>query len=136
MCVTDGALQASNKHFEAIYSYEISDNISLKHTFVGIIDDMESGVSISNIAGKFHNTIVAIIVDIASEARDKSGINKVILSGGSFQNSILLEKSEIQLLEAGFECYSQSDIPSNDGGIALGQLAIAAKRRELKLICN
>ncbi len=126
----------SNKHFEAIYSYEISDNISLKHTFVGIIDDMESGVSISNIAGKFHNTIVAIIVDIASEARDKSGINKVILSGGSFQNSILLEKSEIQLLEAGFECYSQSDIPSNDGGIALGQLAIAAKRRELKLICN
>ncbi len=53
-----------------------------------------------------------------------------MLSGGTFQNSILLKKAEIELNKNNFECFTQSQIPSNDGGIALGQLAIAAKRRE------
>jgi hydrogenase maturation protein HypF len=68
------------------------------------------------------------------EVREQTGIQKVALSGGSFQNRILLTKSIHILNKEGFEVFSQSNIPSNDGGIALGQMAIGAKRREMGLI--
>jgi len=57
-------------------------------------------------------------------------LKKVVLSGGTFQNRYLLETTEKLLTDMGFEVYTQSDLPSNDGGIALGQLAIAANLRE------
>ncbi|NQU31942.1 MAG: carbamoyltransferase HypF [Bacteroidetes bacterium] len=114
------------------YSFLSTENISFKSTFVEIIEDILNNVNIADIAGKFHNTIVNVIVETAEVIREKKGINRIVLSGGSFQNSILLEKAEIQLLANGFEYYTQSQIPSNDGGIALGQIAVAAKRREIK----
>jgi len=52
-----------------------------------------------------------------------------VLSGGSFQNAILLGKSETELLKNGFEVFTHQKVPANDGGIALGQLAVAARRR-------
>jgi len=58
--------------------------------------------------------------------------NKVVLSGGVFQNRFLIENAERLLKENNFEVYTHSKVPSNDGGVALGQLAIAAKRRELE----
>jgi len=61
----------------------------------------------------------------------KYDLNAVVLSGGTFQNRYILEKTETLLEENGFNVYSQKLVPSNDGGIALGQLAIAAKRREM-----
>ncbi len=54
-----------------------------------------------------------------------------MLSGGTFQNRYLLERTEELLVKNGFKPYFQSTIPSNDGGIALGQIAIAAKKRQL-----
>jgi hydrogenase maturation protein HypF len=86
------------------------------------------------ISSKFHNTIIEVILAVADKIRTETGLNKVVLSGGSFQNAILLEKSEYLLTKKGFEIFSHSLVPSNDGGIALGQLAIAAKRRSLGLI--
>ncbi len=62
--------------------------------------------------------------------RQETGLKKVILSGGTFQNRYLLANLEPALRNSGFDVYAHSRIPSNDGGIALGQLAIAAKRRE------
>jgi hydrogenase maturation protein HypF len=115
------------------YSYSHKDCISFKHTFEEIIEDLRIGISINIISGKFHNTIVNVIVDMAIAIRDNSDINKVVLSGGTFQNSIILGKSEIKLEKNGFEYYTQSQVPSNDGGIALGQMAVAAKRREMGL---
>jgi len=116
------------------YSYSNGDSISFKHTFEEIIEDIENGISINIISGKFHNTIVSIITDVAIIIRNRSDINKVVLSGGSFQNSLLLKKTEIRLAKHGFDFYTQSQVPSNDGGIALGQLAIAAKRRVRKIL--
>ena len=113
------------------YSFSIKNNISFKSTFEEIISDLLNKIPIEKISGKFHNTMVNVIVDVAKQIRHSTGINNVVLSGGTFQNSILLEKTEIKLSENGFDYYTQSQIPSNDGGIALGQLAIAAKRREL-----
>ncbi len=115
------------------YNVTISDTVCFKESFKEIIDDIEHNVPAGIISGKFHNTIIDVIITISEQIRSEFGINTVVLSGGTFQNRILLEKSE-RLLEAkGFRCLSQSAVPSNDGGIALGQLAIAAKRREMNL---
>ncbi len=107
------------------------EEISFKLTFEGILKDIEQGIDTGLISGKFHNTIVQVIIEIAKKINQQTGIKKVVLSGGSFQNRILLKKAEDSLKDANFAVFSQSAIPSNDGGIALGQLAIAAKRREL-----
>jgi len=111
------------------YSFEVNQTISLKKMFYEIITDMRQPVSPYEIAGKFHNTIINIIFTVASRIRKQSGINKVLLAGGSFQNKIILERT-IELLEYNsFNVFTNSKVPMNDGGIALGQLLIAAKRR-------
>ncbi|MFC2107289.1 Sua5/YciO/YrdC/YwlC family protein, partial [Bacteroidota bacterium] len=113
------------------YSYFIEkDSISFKSTFSEIINDLMSGKANSYISTKFHNTIIYNILEVSKIFREKNNINKVVLSGGSFQNRYILRKAENLLKENGFEVYSPLVIPANDGGIALGQLAIAAKRRE------
>lgn len=116
------------------YPFSTSEKVSFKLTFDGIIKDIEKGVNTGLISGKFHNTIVQVILEVAKKINQQTGIEKVVLSGGSFQNRILLKKAEDSLKDANFAVFSQSAIPSNDGGIALGQLAIAAKRRELGII--
>jgi hydrogenase maturation protein HypF len=116
------------------YPFEINGVISFKKTFNEILNDLAKGIDTGLISGKFHNTIVQLIVKVAIITREETAINSVVLSGGSFQNRILLKKAEDSLKDANFAVFSQSAIPSNDGGIALGQLAIAAKRRELGII--
>ena len=90
-----------------------------------------NGVEKMTIATKFHNTIILAIFDSVNAIRNKSGINKVVLSGGVFQNRYLSEGTMDLLLKNNFEVYSHSTVPANDGGLALGQLAVASKRREL-----
>lgn len=113
------------------YNYEIGSAISFKKTFVEIVNDLDN-VPISVISSKFHNTIVSVIVDVAILMRKEHNINKVAISGGTFQNRFILSKVENQLTDNGFTVYTQTTVPCNDGGISLGQLVIAAKRRSLK----
>jgi hydrogenase maturation protein HypF len=88
----------------------------------------------SLIASKFHNTIINCIFALSNKIRKERKINKVALSGGSFQNAYILEKIEQLLEQNGFEVYAHKKVPTNDAGIALGQLAIAAKRREIEKV--
>lgn len=74
------------------------------------------------IAHKFHNTLADIIVAVAQ----RSSLQNIVLSGGCFQNALLVEKTVSKLNTAGFQVYSHEKIPPNDGGLALGQL-LAAK---------
>lgn len=112
------------------YPFSIEENhISFKDTFYEIIKDIISGKSQNIISTKFHNTIISTIIEISIKLKKSTGIRKVVLSGGSFQNRYLLRNAENQLKKKGFDVYSPLIIPANDGGIALGQLAIAAKRR-------
>ena len=99
-----------------------------------IVQDLSKGIYPSIISAKFHNTIINIIFAIANKIRKDTGLNKVVLSGGTFQNRYILGTSENLLKKNGFNVFTQSRIPSNDGGIALGQLAITAKRKNLGLI--
>lgn len=112
------------------YSFEILENIiSFRKMFLEIIDNLENGISQKIISTKFHNTIIRVIFEISMKLKNEYNINKVVLSGGVFQNRLLTE-GVLDILERNdFEVYTHSKVPANDGGIALGQLAIAAKRR-------
>jgi hydrogenase maturation protein HypF len=96
-----------------------------------LVDDLQNGTSIGAISAKFHNTMVSVTETVARRMRDHYGTRTVILTGGVFQNRYLLEKSEERLLAADFRVFSPSAIPANDAGIALGQLAVAARHTPL-----
>ncbi len=113
------------------YAFECKETIQFGLTIQEITDDIRRGTDTSIIATKFHNTIILAIFETVKSIRLKEGINKVVLSGGVFQNKYLLEGTIQVLLKNNFEVYSHATVPSNDGGIALGQLAVASKRREL-----
>ncbi|PIQ29571.1 MAG: carbamoyltransferase HypF [Bacteroidetes bacterium CG18_big_fil_WC_8_21_14_2_50_41_14] len=114
---------------DSVYSWIPGSSISFKPLFRQILDDLSTGISVGEISGKFHNTLVEVVVTTAKTMRTKLNTNMVVLSGGSFQNKMLLQKTENKLKDCNFAVYSQEQVPSNDGGIALGQLAIAAQRR-------
>lgn len=116
------------------YSFEKKETISFDATIRQICDDILKGIAASIIAAKFHNTIISVIFETVTSIREKEGINKIVLSGGVFQNKYLLEGTIGILQKNNFEVYSHATVPTNDGGIALGQLAVAAKRRELKCV--
>jgi hydrogenase maturation protein HypF len=82
------------------------------------------------ISAKFHNTVAQVILEISEKMRKNFSINKVVLSGGVFQNKYLLEKAVQKLLNRRFMVYTNHLVPANDGGISLGQLVIASKNRE------
>jgi len=112
------------------YRYEIREE---KGTFVvepgwivkGIVQDLQKGFTTSVIASKFHNSIADIIKDVSLRIKGKTGTGRVALSGGVFQNRLLLGLTLRKLTEQGFICYHQKKVPPNDGGISLGQAIIA-----------
>ena len=93
-----------------------------------IVEDILSPVAPGIIAATFHNTLVSVILESVERMSADSGLNTVALSGGVFQNRYILAKSERALKSRGFTVISNNKIPSNDGGVALGQLAVAANR--------
>jgi len=126
---------AINQQCKGKYLFEVEDQkILFRKLFHQILQDINQQLPVGEISAKFHNTLIAINLHISKLIRAQFGINKVVLSGGSFQNAYLLAHTENLLKNQGFEVYSQEQLPSNDGGIALGQLAIAAKRRQTHLI--
>jgi len=102
--------------------------------FHEIIRDIKEQKPDWYISTKFHNTIISIIFATADKIRKETGIRKVVLSGGTFQNRYLLEESENTLGMNGFEVFANQRVPSNDGGIALGQLLIGATQLKLGLV--
>jgi hydrogenase maturation protein HypF len=85
--------------------------------------ERDAGMEVGILARKFHNTLTAAIVEIAK----RIGIHKVALSGGCFQNRLLLEKTVEGLRGAGFQPYWHQRVPPNDGGVALGQVYALAR---------
>jgi hydrogenase maturation protein HypF len=115
---------------EGIYSYDICDNngeliINEEKIIMDIMSDLEDGSNKGKIAKRFHNTVIAFTIDMCERIRDMRGINEVVLSGGVFQNNILLKGIAVGLEKQGFKVYTHGKIPTNDGGISLGQLVIA-----------
>ena len=129
----EAAIILENKSNEEIinsYKYNIDEGediyiIKFNEIIKGIVNDIRKKVSNDVISAKFHNTVVEFTVDMAKRIRKKTKINKVILTGGVFQNEILLDKTIVKLIENDFEVITHKTIPCNDSGISLGQLVIA-----------
>ncbi len=90
-----------------------------------IIADLETGKSGPRMAASFHQTLIEAFADMADEMRRSTGLSRVVLSGGCFQNKILLTGTMNKLKLSGFHVYCHRDIPANDGGLSLGQAVIA-----------
>jgi hydrogenase maturation protein HypF len=88
--------------------------------------DLVAGVARPVIAARFHNGVAALIRDGCLLLRERHGLSTVALSGGVFQNLLLLEAVAGQLEALGFEVLVHSRVPCNDGGISLGQAVVAA----------
>jgi hydrogenase maturation protein HypF len=93
-----------------------------------IVNDMHTNKSLSEIITKFHNTIARVAFRQVKSASEKYNNKIVVLSGGTFQNKYLTEKLLLLLRQNEFETYFPREVSCNDGGIALGQMAIAAHK--------
>ncbi len=112
------------------YDFYIDDGepmvVDLRATIRAIAKDADTQAKpVEEIAAKFHNTLAAAIVEVCNRIRKSGGLDRVCLSGGTFQNLYLLERTIVQLRRRGFTVFQHAQVPANDGGIALGQAVIA-----------
>jgi len=99
--------------------------VQLSAIWKGILEDLRTQLPPGAIALKFHNTIAQITADMCRLIGMETGLDRVALSGGCFQNRLLLTKSRDVLRQAGFEVLTHNQVPCNDGGVSLGQATIA-----------
>ncbi len=124
------AYEADSRFSEGWYPFSIVERdginvIYLNELFAGIVADLYNRLDIPTISAKFHNTVARLILEMCQLISKRTGIKHVVLSGGVFQNRLLLGKV-IPLLEAaGFLVLTHRQVPCNDGGISLGQAVVA-----------
>lgn len=111
---------------EDYYPFLINETISFKETLKSVAEDINRK-KIPVIAAMFHNTLAQVILETSRKIRTGTSLNRVILSGGVFQNKYLLEKAAKLLRRDRFRVYTNHQVPANDGGISLGQLVITSK---------
>ena len=116
------------------YPFILQNDVSFEPAIRAIVEDLGWGTDPGTISAKFHNSVISVIFEVVKKMKIYYHCNKVVLSGGTFQNKYLLEGVEKLLEGSGYEIYSHGIIPTNDGGISLGQMAIAAKRRALSCV--
>lgn len=90
-----------------------------------IIKDWVSGVQPSIISAKFHNWVTAVALSASKVIRTETGLNTVVCSGGVWQNRVLVQKTKALFEQNGFKVLFHKVVPPNDGGLSLGQAAIA-----------
>lgn len=126
---------AQQNVFDA-YEFGLSQDgstIEVAPVVINIVEDIQAKVPAPVIAARFHNAVADLIVGMAIKIRKMSKLNRVALSGGVFQNSLLLNKTITELKAELFDVYSHHRVPANDGGISLGQAVIANARIETAL---
>jgi hydrogenase maturation protein HypF len=101
--------------------------LDLRATIRAIARDAAHGSPAEEISARFHNTLAMALVEVCGRIRDNEGIDRVCLSGGTFENLYLLERTIGELRRRGFTAFLHAKVPANDGGIALGQAVIASE---------
>ena len=99
--------------------------------FQAVLSDLRANVPLPTLAGRFHNTLAGLLQRVCQKVRTQTGIEEIALSGGVWQNMTLLKKSIHLLQKDGFTVFRHHQVPSNDGGISLGQAVIAMNKLEL-----
>ncbi|MEU3908971.1 carbamoyltransferase HypF, partial [Streptomyces goshikiensis] len=93
-----------------------------------VVADVRAGAPPALIAARFHTAVAALVAALATLARERHDLHTVALSGGVFANTLLSAACSSALRERGFTVLRHHRIPPNDGGLALGQLMVAAAR--------
>jgi hydrogenase maturation protein HypF len=91
-----------------------------------VAEDASRGVAAAVIGRRFHTALVGMIAATCGALRQATGLGAVVLSGGVFMNTLLAGEVVARLQQAGFRVYRHRLVPPNDGGLSLGQLAVAA----------
>ena len=96
----------------------------LRDLLSAVMADLHQGISKGRISVKFHNTVAQMINEMCHLIANETGVSQVALSGGVFQNRLLLRKTVRLLESSGFQVFTHRQVPCNDGGISLGQAVI------------
>lgn len=121
-----------NPDEHSAYDLSILDGaIEILDLYPQIIRDYRCGFSTEIISARFHNTIAQTCLEVAQGIRQLTGINTVALSGGVWQNITLLSKTLDLLKRQGFHTLIHRNIPTNDGGISIGQIMVAASTQKI-----
>jgi hydrogenase maturation protein HypF len=111
------------------YRFNIREKVvDVAEAIQGLLTDIAAGVSISKISARFHNGLVELSRLVCDEMRSQTGIGEVALSGGVWQNMVLLERTISNLRKDGFIVYIHHQVPANDGGLSLGQAMVGATK--------
>jgi len=94
--------------------------------WAALLDDRRAGLPAGRVAARFHNGVARMTADVCRALRETHGLNDVVLCGGVWQNVTLLRRTLVLLAADGFTVYTHRLVPPNDGGLALGQAAVAA----------
>jgi hydrogenase maturation protein HypF len=106
--------------------------VCIQEILSSVVQDVLSNVPAGIVGARFHKTIAEIALEMSRQARSQTKLNEVALSGGSWQNQILLNLVRNGLEQEGFVVYSHQQVPTNDGGLALGQTAIANRSQGIQ----
>ena len=119
----------AERHLTVGYEFDLAGDIIRADSVIQqAVADLLDGASPASVSAKFHLGVAHLISSVACKARDAHRINRVALSGGVFQNMFLLEQTCRRLAADGFEVFTHHRVPPNDGGISLGQAAVANAR--------
>jgi hydrogenase maturation protein HypF len=125
---------ASDRREDGCYPFEIAGADDAQSPFVidvrpmicTLASDVRGGCPGGVVARRFHDTIVHLVAETCGRLRGRSGLSAVVLSGGVFQNALLTECVADRLGREGFRVHRHRRVPPGDGGLSLGQAAIAA----------
>ena len=129
--LAESAEEGNSKNYQySILSREEAPlQLDFSPMFPEILADIAAGIKNDVIAHRFHSTVASATTDICLNIAASSGLERVILSGGVFQNRLLSEMVYTALSRKGLSVFTHRLVPPNDGGIALGQAAIAGRRK-------
>ena len=109
-------------------AYPLPAELDPREMLLAIARDIAAGVPVATISARFHNAVAAATAAACIEAAESRGVEIVVLSGGVFQNGLLLERTSAALSDRGLRVLVPERLPPNDGGISYGQAAVAAAR--------
>jgi hydrogenase maturation protein HypF len=111
------------------YQFEIRNtDLDPKPVLTSLLVDIKKGVSVPRLSARFHNGIAEMVREVCGQIRRETSLNEIALSGGVWQNMALLKRTVTKLRADGFLVFVHHQVPTNDGGISLGQAIVTATR--------
>jgi hydrogenase maturation protein HypF len=95
-----------------------------------VAEDVTNQIACNRVARRFHSTLVELVASVCGEIRSRNGLETVVLSGGVFLSAVLTREVTARLESEAFRVFRHREVPPGDGGLCLGQLAVAAARAE------